>query len=152
MLIFGRIVRRQTFNVTIVPRVKMNSDYVTNFRDVGEWTNLIVGKEHLKVCRLYRGGSIKDCFSAGEIQDPDLIICLKRSVDKPDWAKTLHAPTANMLDCYQCDHWEVRRWITEVIVGMVQARPKRTYIHCHSGRDRTGVIVAAILIVLGVPF
>lgn len=121
------------------------SDNVTNFRDVGEWVNVIAGRTLLHEKRLLRGGSIRQCFSPAEAGAPKLIVCLKTGLDRDDWAPVLHHPKPDTAEVYQTAERGVRDWIKAVLSALAQHRQDPVYIHCHAGRDRTGVIIAAIL-------
>lgn len=125
---------------------------VTNFRDVGVWVNLIAGQSLIVEDRLYRGGSINCCYSPDEILTPDLIIGLSGSIDRVGWAPVLHKPKPDDMECYATQLPKVRRWLVDIAAGIAKNDARgRVYVHCHSGADRTGVVVATLLKMVRLP-
>ena len=62
----------------------MKIDYTSgpvNFRDVGEFVNLIAGQELLQNKRLFRGGKTDFCLTASDVETPGTIINLRQSQD-----------------------------------------------------------------------
>lgn len=50
------------------------------------------------------------------------------------------------VESYQTDLPPVRAWIRGILCSLAQPPAQLPlYIHCHSGRDQTGVVVAALL-------
>jgi protein-tyrosine phosphatase len=124
-----------------------------NLRDVGEFVNLIAGQPLMPECRLYRGGKLDAIFSAEVIHSPATIINLRKSVDPYTFgAVVFHFPITNDYEKYETQRPEVRQWLTQV--ARVFENPELHYpvlIHCTSGRDRTGVVVAALMRLLAIP-
>lgn len=58
----------------------MNNNCI-NFRDVGEFVNLLAGKKLLKEKALYRGGKISEIANLSQIESPKKIINLRRGKD-----------------------------------------------------------------------
>lgn len=129
------------------------TDTCLNFRDVGEFVNLIAGRRLLPERRLYRGGSLDAVFSPAAVGAPATIVNLRTSADPDSFgARVYHLPISNDLEKYETERPEVRRWLGRVV--RVFERPDLAYpalIHCTAGRDRTGVAVAALLRILGIP-
>ena len=80
----------------------MELDYVqgcVNFRDVGEWLNMLAGSEILPVGRILRGGKLDFVTSAEDIGSPGTIINLRKGPD-PDrlhfGADYLHFPISTL--------------------------------------------------------
>lgn len=126
-----------------------------NFRDVGECLNLLAGDVLLPPGRLLRGGKLEIVRAAAEIGSPGTIVNLRNGPDPADkrfGAEYRHFPTSNDLDKYRTAESSVRRWLTSV-VAFTAAEAARVPIlfHCTSGKDRTGVVVAALLSILGIP-
>ena len=134
----------------------MGLDYsrgCVNFRDVGEYVNLIAQTEVLPEKRILRGGKLDDVPSLEAIGNPHTIINLRRGEDTvfPTIAN-YHFPISNDYEKYDTRDKEVRRWLNRVV--QIFENPHLDYpvlIHCTSGKDRTGVVVAALLWMLAVP-
>lgn len=124
-----------------------------NFRDVGIFVNLILGCDVLAENRLLRGGAIRDLANLAAIGAPATILCLKNGPNAArEGVRMLHHPRPNSSECYRTAERDTRNWL-RVIVRSLAEPPVYLplYIHCHSGRDRTGVVVAALLKILRVP-
>lgn len=124
-----------------------------NFRNVGEFVNLLAEQELLRTKCLYRGGKITYLESLSQIETPKTIINLRRGQD-PYFAniKTLQIATDNQLEVYDTSNNKVRRWLNEVIMCFQNGQIDfPVFTHCTSGKDRTGVIIAALLTLLDIP-
>jgi len=125
---------------------------VDNFRDVGEWVNVLAGEQILRPGTLLRGGSIRTLTSLEAIGHPRTILNLQSNPD-PVWdgVINLHLPSPREAgDVYETSLREVRHWLRLVLAALAERGRTPLYVHCHSGRDRTGVVIAAILLVLDV--
>lgn len=124
-----------------------------NFRDVGEFVNVIAGKSLLPRNRLLRGGRLNLVESAAEIGNPGTIINLRRGHDLNTFgADYFQLSIANNLETYDTADKQVRRWLNQVAkVFEDETRRYPVMLHCTSGKDRTGVAVAALLKLLGIP-
>ena len=124
-----------------------------NFRDVGEALSLWIDPPPLPVGRLFRGGRIDALSRLEEIGCPRTILNLRSGPDPAHMdAVVVHVPAPNHLENYETSAHGVSAWIRQAV--SVLASPETrwpVYIHCTSGRDRTGVVVAAVLLALGVP-
>ena len=134
----------------------MSLDYTVgcvNFRDVGEFINLILGQEILAKGKLFRGGKIDFVNSHAEIALAASIINLRKEIDPLKFDATyFHFPISNDHEKYQTSNKFVRRWLNKIIKVLVEERLiEPVLIHCTSGKDRTGVVVAAVLKILNIP-
>jgi protein-tyrosine phosphatase len=89
-----------------------------------------------------------------DLGNPGTILNLRRGPDPTHLTgvRYLHIPAKDRLENYDTRLRPVRRWLREVL--SVLAEPGTSwpvYLHCTSGRDRTGVVVAAALLLLEVP-
>jgi len=136
-------------------RMKRNLDYTNpneavNFRDVGEYINLISGKTILPAGTVFRGGTIKAIVNPSVIGNPKTIFCLQKSPDNPlPGIHDLHFPISNDYEKYDTSIPEVRTWLKAIVRTIESGIEFPLYIHCLSGRDRTGVVVAALLKICG---
>jgi protein-tyrosine phosphatase len=103
--------------------------------------------------RLLRGGTINHLANLAAIGAPATVLCLKNG---PNTAREgvcmLHHPRPDTSECYRTAERDTRNWLRAVVRSL--AAPSidlPLYIHCHSGRDRTGVAVAALLKILRLP-
>lgn len=135
----------------------MSLDYsqsCVNFRDVGECINLLADREVLPLRRILRGGKLTFVEFVEQIGSPGTIINLRKGPDPEDRrfdADHWHFPISNDHDKYNTADPVVRRWLNEVfrcLINEVERFP--VFFHCTSGKDRTGVVVAVLLLVLGV--
>jgi protein-tyrosine phosphatase len=125
-----------------------------NYRDVGEALGLWLEPSPVQLGKLIRGGKFDVLFSAADLGNPRTILNLRRGADPrhlPD-ITYLHIPAANDLENYDTSQRSVQIWLGNVLG--VLANPSTAwpvYLHCTSGRDRTGIVVAAVLLLLDVP-
>jgi len=125
-----------------------------NFRDVGEWLNLLAGRPILRRHCLLRGGKLNHVTAAGEIGEPATVMNLRRGADQSAWlfgATQIHLPADDGVENYTTRHPRVRRWLRQVV--QTAADPETALpllLHCTSGKDRTGVAIAAVLFAIGV--
>ena len=133
----------------------MELDYTAgcvNFRDVGEYINLIVNNHLLPVNRLFRGGKTDFVKSSEEVKNPKTIINLRTTEDVLSFgAANYHFPLGNNLEKYHTEQKEVQVWLNNVI-GLFEDENLQypVLIHCLSGKDRTGIVVATLLLILGI--
>jgi protein-tyrosine phosphatase len=133
----------------------MGLDYTAgciNFRDVGEFVNWLSGENILPAHKLLRGGTTDFVTDICEIGSPGTIINLRQGPDRNDFGVAhLHFPLENKVEKYHTERKEVRRWLNEIVKRF--EREDLQYpvlIHCLSGKDRTGIVVAALLLIAGV--
>jgi protein-tyrosine phosphatase len=133
----------------------MGLDYTSgcvNFRDVGESLELIASAKVFPLDKLFRGGKIEFVTDAATIQNPATILNLRRGSDPQNFpASYVHFPASNDLEKYETSNREVRRWLNNVVSFF--SKPDTHFpvlIHCTSGKDRTGVVVAALLTIVGI--
>lgn len=133
----------------------MGLDYTegcVNFRDFGAYINLILEKPVLPEGKLYRGGSIDYIKEASEIAHCNTIINLRKRADFEDFeVDYLHFSMANNIEKYDTSQNEVKRWLNTIIKTFENPElPYPVLIHCLSGKDRTGIVVAALLLILDI--
>lgn len=134
----------------------MKLDYTAgcvNFRDVGEFVNLIKGKDILPLHKLYRGGNIDYVQDIAEINHVQSIFNLRNRADFENWeADYFHFPMSNKIEKYDTKQKEVQIWLNQILKVFENSELKfPVLIHCLSGKDRTGIVVAAILLILDIP-
>lgn len=125
----------------------------TNFRDVGEALALWLDVSPIPAGRLFRGGRIDTLSRPEDIGLAETIVNLRSGTDPSHLgAAVVHIPAPNDLENYETQARRVSRWIRQVLTALASDETRwPVYIHCTSGRDRTGVVVAAALLVMGVP-
>lgn len=129
-------------------------DSCINFRDVGEWVNLIADKKLLPLKRIYRSGKLSFVETAEQIGHPGTVINLRRGPDSKEHlfgAEYFHFPISNDYEKYETKNHSVQRWIQGIFLILErEATQFPLLFHCTSGKDRTGVIIAALLKALGI--
>jgi protein-tyrosine phosphatase len=135
----------------------MGLDYskgCVNFRDVGECVNLIAGRDLLPLRRILRGGKLDFVETAEQIGNPGTIINLRKGPDPEDrqfGADGWHFAISNEHEKYDTTDPIVRGWLNEVFACLAyEVERLPVLFHCTSGKDRTGVVVACLLTVLGI--
>ena len=128
------------------------TDGCVNFRDIGGYVNLILEAQVLPEGKLFRGGSIDYVEHLEEIGQARSIINLRNGADYQSFAVDYyHFPMSNKIEKYDTTQKEVRLWLNTIL--KVFEDPDLQFpilIHCLSGKDRTGIVVAALLLVLGI--
>ena len=140
-----------------------------NWRDVGEaLQQLVPDRVIIPPGRILRCGLIDFC-TWEELGKPQTIINLRMgeddtrqfekvkdpqgdgSVPRVDWIQ-LSIP--NKIDKYDTNTAEVREWLADAMKLFEKKDAANikfpVLIHCHAGKDRTGIVVATLLKILGV--
>ena len=127
--------------------------FVPNFRDVGETINVLAGEDILKTGVLFRGGELGQVDDLEKICSPKTIINLRKGKDPVyDSATSLHLPAPDSMDVYLAQTGSNRKWIVSVLKAIADESIKPPFfIHCAAGKDRTGVMIGAILACLSIP-
>lgn len=64
----------------------------------------------------------------------------------------LHHPRPDTSECYRTAERGTRSWLRAIVHSLAEPPADLPlYVHCHSGRDRTGVVIAALLKIVGIP-
>lgn len=124
-----------------------------NFRDVGFALTLWLEPPPLPLKRLFRGGKLDALTAAEDIGNPRTVLNLRRGPDPKHWPDVhwAHLAAANDLENYDTTQKAVRIWLASVLSTLSDPSTAwPVYVHCTSGRDRTGIVVAAALLCLGV--
>jgi protein-tyrosine phosphatase len=125
-----------------------------NFRDVGESLGLWLDPSPIPVGRLLRGGRFDLTATAADLGFPRTILNLRRGPDPGHLAgiSCVHVAADDGAENYDAGQRPVRAWIERALSVLADPElPWPVYMHCTSGRDRTGVVVAALLLALDVP-
>ena len=103
--------------------------------------------------RLFRCGKFDTLSSLDDLGSPRTILNLRRGPDPNHLpARIVHIPAADDLENYDTSLRRVRDWLAQVLrVFCDPGTEWPLYVHCTSGRDRTGVVIAAALAIAGVP-
>jgi protein-tyrosine phosphatase len=130
------------------------SDYPPpNFRDVGEALSLFLPAPPIPYQRLFRGGRIDSFTTPASIGNARTILNLRRGPDPDhlDGIRLLHVPADDTLENYDTANRLVRRWVEKALSALASPDIEfPVYIHCTAGKDRTGIVVAALLTAIGV--
>mmetsp|Transcript_498 Transcript_498/g.593 ORF Transcript_498/g.593 Transcript_498/m.593 type:complete len:223 (-) Transcript_498:115-783(-) len=135
-----------------------------NFRDTGKALDSLGQDARCKGLklphgRIVRGGKIDLC-GAKDIGLPNTVFNLKLGPDDPNAeifakhkATGIQEAIANSIDKYNTKDKDVREWITRTLQKVIEVPQDRYPImfHCAAGKDRTGIIVAVILLIIGFP-
>ena len=128
------------------------TDGCVNFRDVGGYLNLILGQDLFQENKLFRGGSIDHVKVWADLGKVQSVINLRNGPD-PEYfdCNYYHFPMANKVEKYHTAQREVKRWLNQ-IVALFETTDFRypILVHCLSGKDRTGIVIAALLRIMDV--
>lgn len=133
-----------------------------NWRDVGLSLCLRCASDSsvpvIPCGKLLRCGVIGYHHRRADLGLPNTIINLRESpdhhltVNPTEWKGVtfLHIPSDGSVRVYNASNRGVLAWLNISLRAIGMASPP-FLIHCHCGTDRTGVLVAAILMAVGVP-
>ena len=128
---------------------------VVNFRDVSTIVNTGQSGLRFKPNMLMRGGHLRSISSGMDMNNPSIIVNLTQDVDKlpshhqPHQLK--HLPPPQKSEFYDLTNKNNQTWLHRVIQAIaVEQTPGPILIHCNAGKDRTGLVVAALLKTLDV--
>jgi protein-tyrosine phosphatase len=124
-----------------------------NFRDVGEALSLGLERPPISNGLLFRGGRFDTLAVSTDLGDPKTILNLRRGPDPKHIRATFaHVPAPDEPENYDTANRRVSAWVHRALAVLAAEETQwPVYVHCTSGRDRTGVIVAAALVCVGVP-
>jgi protein-tyrosine phosphatase len=124
-----------------------------NFRDVGEILGLWLDGSPIPSQRLFRGGCFDTLTNAADLGNPRTILNLRRGPD-PDTianARIIHVPALDDIENYDTRHRRVQEWLAHCLAVLSSGETAwPVYVHCTSGRVRTGVVIAAALVLAGI--
>ncbi len=133
---------------------KNMSNTIVNLRDVGEFVNCLSGSNVMLEKKLFRGGKIESVECFAQVGYPKTLVNLRASSDKIEKDQGLiqyHFPIANSIEKYDTQLGDVRKWLNGVLSTLSRDDIKfPVFIHCTSGKDRTGIVVASVLWLLGI--
>mmetsp|Transcript_3334 Transcript_3334/g.11718 ORF Transcript_3334/g.11718 Transcript_3334/m.11718 type:complete len:196 (-) Transcript_3334:32-619(-) len=137
-----------------------------NYREVWEGLKEAYekcGKDHsscrLREGMLCRGGDLDLLDSVREVGGAKTVLNLRMRPDgewlEKEGVRMLHFPFRNSGEnaSYETKSRENRCWLREIMtaLGKMEESSFPLYVHCRSGKDRTGVVIALLLVLLGVP-
>lgn len=134
-----------------------------NFRDVGMALQNIANPSHTTNQRLLPSGRLLRCGRVDyctheELGRPGAILNLRVDTDEfPDGfldacgAVAVHCPAEDKVEKYDTSQHCVRLWIASVLKHFENPAHYPVLVHCKHGRDRTGIIVAALLCIVDTP-
>ena len=106
---------------------------------------------------LYRCGRI-DFASWEELGKPKTILNLRMEEDdtaSPHLVERnvrfVHKPAPNIQENYHVDEKEVKRWLADTLKVFEDPASFPVLVHCRAGRDRTGLVVACLLLMCDIP-
>lgn len=131
-----------------------------NWRDVGLSLSLYCSSSipFIPCGKLLRCGLIGHHHRRADLGLPNTIMNIRTTPDEHksqnptewDGVTFLHIPSVDALKTYNTANQDVIDWLNLSLRAIEKASPP-ILIHCRSGKDRTGVLVAAVLMALGVP-
>lgn len=128
----------------------MSGPDCVNFRDVGATLARLGAGKVLAAGRLYRGGTLERVSGVDEIGGTRTILNFHRTRDELSWfdGTQHHLPLPDRDSTYDPGDKRTRRWLRKAL-GLLESCPAPVFVHCRSGKDRTGVLVAALLTLFG---
>lgn len=128
---------------------------IKNFRDVGVEVNRLVGKAWMTEGRLLRSGRLNKVLSAGEVGAPGTIVNLRPQKDPAHvlfGARAVQIKWPKKEDRYAVGLKTIRRCVIRGVAVLQEPDTRWPVLyHCTSGKDRTGVVIATVLLAIGVP-
>ena len=131
----------------------MGLDYsqgAVNFRDLGLWLNEIEQRAVLPEGRIFRGGKLDFVASLAELEHPASVLNLRRGIDPELGVPCTHLCVTAGTDTNQTQQPPVRRWLNQVMQFFADPVTRYpVYMHCTSGKDRTGIVAGVLGLVVG---
>lgn len=129
------------------------TELIVNFRDVGESLQKLANAPLFPEGVLYRGGRLKDVREHEELLNIPTILNLRTQKNPRIFsASYLRAPAHDSSEIYNTSEKATRKWLNKAMNLLLDDEVELPlYAHCTSGKDRTGVFIAAVLLVCGIP-
>ena len=132
-----------------------------NFRDVCVSLHSLAGtQQFVQPGCMLRSGALGQ-VSWEDLGEPNTILNMQDAEDneivsvtgEPKKINWIHESTTALknVEKYDTSNPEVSAWVGHLVYLIQEQGIAPVLIHCRYGRDRTGIIVAAILMCLGVP-
>lgn len=132
----------------------MVEEVAKNLRDFGASLARVRGEGARQLCaagRLLRCGRV-DFATAEQLGQPRTVVNFRVEEDREELpgVRYVHAPVANRLEKYDTSQKEVREWLVSVLRVLAdEGTAYPVLVHCAFGRDRCGIVCAAVALALG---